>query len=72
MKMKNFWIRFWVRLRIVGILLIVVPIVSAIITATGAFGSDPSEPVNKVDFAWALLGLAIIALSFYRIRQVGK
>lgn len=68
MKSKN----SWVLAGLVGLLFVVVPLLSAVITATGAFGADPSERVNRVDFVWAAIGLVIAVYSFYHIRQLSK
>lgn len=67
MKAKNYW-----TLVVIGLLLVAVPIVSAIVTATGAFGADPGEKVNRVDIVWAAVGLVIAAYSYYRIRRLSE
>lgn len=64
MKSRNFWI--WIGIG--GLFILVVPVLSAIITATGAFGADPGRRVNRIDFVWAVIGLVITAYSFYRLR----
>lgn len=67
MKAKNYWI-----LVVIGLLLVVVPIVSAVVTATGAFGVDPGEKVNRVDIVWGVVGLVIAVFSIYRLRLLKR
>lgn len=63
MKARNYWY-----LLVIGALLVIVPIVSAIVTATGAFGADPGQRVNRVDIVWAVIGFLLVVFSYYRIR----
>jgi hypothetical protein len=47
---------------------LVVPLLSALLTATGAFGADPGERVNRIDFVLAAGGLIITIYSLIKIR----
>ena len=69
MKIKN----LWTLLVIIGVLVLVVSLTSAFITAKGGFlTSDPNERINRIDFVWAAVGLIVAVLSFYRVRQLKK
>jgi hypothetical protein len=64
MRAKN----YWVLALFIGLLFTVASLLSAIVTATGAFGNDPGKGVNRIDFVWAAAGLVIAVFSFYRIQ----
>jgi|GEM_PF-1969702 len=68
MKSKKYW--GW--MLAAGIFIIIAPLISALVTATGAFGVDPGERVNRIDFLWSVIGLAITAFSFYKLRKISK
>jgi hypothetical protein len=55
-----------------GTVIAMFALAQALITATGAFGADPAETVNKIDFVWTALGLMAAVYSFYQIRRLSK
>ncbi len=47
-----------------GLLVLAISLLSALVTATGAFNADPGARVNRIDFVWAVVGLVVAAASF--------
>ena len=68
MKINNYWFLAG----LVGLVVVVAPLISALITATGAFGADPGERVNRVDFVWAGVGLVMAIYCYYRARKLNS
>jgi len=66
MKINNYWLLAG----LVGLVVMVVPLISALVTVTGAFGADPGERVNRVDFVWAIGGLVVVIFCFYKSRSL--
>jgi TRAP-type uncharacterized transport system fused permease subunit len=66
MKAKNYWFIGG----LIGCLFMLVPLLSALITANGAFGSDPGERVNRIDFIWVAIGLVVAFYCFYKARTL--
>ena len=68
MKINNYWLLAG----LVGLVVMVVPLISALVTVTGAFGADPGERVNRVDFVWATVGLVVAIYCYYRARKLNS
>jgi uncharacterized membrane protein YhaH (DUF805 family) len=63
---------YWYVAGLLAALAVIVPLLSAIVTVTGAFNLDPSGRANRMDFVWAAV-FSIVAMScFYRVRQLSR
>jgi hypothetical protein len=65
MKTKSYWLLG----TLIGLAMVVIPLISAVVTASGALGSDPAGRVNRVDFVWAAVGLVLATYSLYQVRH---
>jgi len=61
---------YW--LALAGFAVMALALLSALITATGAFSADAGKRVNRIDFVWAVAGLVIAASSYYRARKLNS